>query len=140
VAHTPWWLVAAPSYLDASAAIEAPADLARHPALVYGNPRWSPVWMLGDATGGEARVAVKARLVSDNMVELRKASQAGLGVTALPSYLSQRAIDDGSLRRVLPAWNAGDGMITLLVPAARGALPAVRAFAEFLIANFASAA
>ncbi len=86
--------------------------------------------------GEEVKIAPRPRLVCDNMIELRNAAEAGLGIAAIPEYVSRARLQEGRLQRVLPGWVAGDGKITLLVPTARWALPAVRAFTDFLLAEF----
>ncbi len=136
LALVPWHLVASPAYLERTGLPEEPRVLADRPALLYGSPPWSTTWVLRSMNGEEVKIAPRPRLVCDNMVELRNAAEAGLGIAAIPEYVSRSPLQDGKLRRVLPGWVAGDGKITLLVPTARWSLPAVRAFTDFLLAEF----
>ena len=66
------------------------------------------------------------RLLSDDMIGLKQAAIAGLGIVALPGYVCREEVRSGALRRVLPAWLAGDSTITALVPYRQGLLPSVR--------------
>jgi DNA-binding transcriptional LysR family regulator len=70
--------------------------------------------------------------MSDDMVGLKHAAIAGLGIVALPGYVCREELRSGALRRVLPAWLAGDSTLTALLPYRQGLLPSVRAFIEHL--------
>ena len=56
------------------------------------------------------------RLLSDDMVGLKHAAIAGLGIVALPGYVCREELRSGALRRVLPTWLAGDSTLTALFP------------------------
>lgn len=138
--HTPWTLVASPAYLARSGEPLTPRDLARHPAAMLGNGGAQGTWVLrreGETVSEEVSVSVRVR--SDDMDTLKTVAAAGIGITALPSYLSRFEIECGSLQRVLPQWTAGDGTVTLLMASRRGQLPSVRAFVEFLVSEFDAA-
>ena len=75
------------------------------------------------------------RLLCDDMIALKQAAIAGLGVVALPGYVCREDVRLGALRQVLPGWRAGDSTITALIPHRRGLLPSVRAFIDHLSAE-----
>ena len=75
------------------------------------------------------------RLSCDDMIALKQAAIAGLGVVALPGYVCREDVRLGALRRVLPTWLAGDSTITALIPYRRGLLPSVRVFIDHLSAE-----
>ena len=79
------------------------------------------------------------RLLSDDMIRLKQAAIAGLGVVALPGYVCRDEVRSGALRRVLPTWLAGDSTITALIPYRQGQLPSVRVFLDHLAAEFPKA-
>jgi DNA-binding transcriptional LysR family regulator len=79
------------------------------------------------------------RLMSDDMIGLKQAAIAGLGIVALPGYVCRDEVRAGILRRVLPAWLAGDSTITALIPYRQGLLPSVRVFLDHLAAEFPKA-
>jgi DNA-binding transcriptional LysR family regulator len=76
------------------------------------------------------------RLLSDNMVALKQAASAGLGIVALPGYVCRADVQSGALQRVLPGWLADDSTITALIPYRQGLLPSVRAFIDHIAAEF----
>jgi DNA-binding transcriptional LysR family regulator len=73
------------------------------------------------------------------MIGLKHAAIAGFGVVALPGYVCRDEVRSGALRRVLPAWLAGDSTITALIPYRQGLLPSVRVFLDHLVAEFPKA-
>ena len=73
------------------------------------------------------------------MITLKRAAVAGRGVVALPGYVCRDEVRSGALRRVLPAWLAGDSTITALIPYRRGLLPSVRVFIDHLAAELPKA-
>jgi DNA-binding transcriptional LysR family regulator len=75
------------------------------------------------------------RLLCDDMIALRQAALAGLGIVALPGYVCRDDVRSGVLRRVPPTWFAGDPMITAPIHYRRGLLPSVRTFVDHLVAE-----
>lgn len=69
---------------------------------------------------------------SDDMVTLKQAAAAGVGVVALPAYVCAEDVAAGRLSRLLPEWIAGLPEISLLMHERRGNPPQVDAFAAFL--------
>ncbi len=132
----PWLLFAGAAYLDARAPLETPRDLARHPSLFMMRTGVSPMWRLRCSTGrgGKVVVLLTPRLLIDDMLSLKQAAIAGLGVVALPGYVCRNDVKSGALRRVLPDWIAGDSTLTALIPYRQRLLPSVRAFIEHLAA------
>lgn len=139
LARTPWALFASPAYLARAGNPASPADLATHAGLTLGSHADETIWRLRSGEGEGADVPFSARLHSDDAETLKRAAVAGLGILALPRYVCRAEVADGTLRRVLPAWTAGDASITLLMPSRRSLLPSVRGFADFLIAEFPAA-
>ena len=62
-----------------------------------------------------------------------------IGDVALPGYVCRGEVRSGALRRVLPAWLAGDSTITALIPYRQGLLPSVRIFIDRMAAEFPKA-
>ena len=138
LAPAPWFLFAGAVYLDANRAPEIPQDLAMHPSLFMMRTGVGPTWRLRHSSEGEDEIVMPLtpRLLSDDMVGLKQAAIAGLGIVALPGYICRDEVRSGALRRVLPAWRAGDSTLTALIPYRQGLLPSVRAFIDFLAAAF----
>jgi DNA-binding transcriptional LysR family regulator len=141
LAPAPWLLFAGSAYLDAKAAPQTPADLRDHPSLFMMRTGITPVWRLRRSSGAKDEVVIplRPRLLCDDMIALKQAAIAGLGIVALPGYVCRDDVRSGVLRRVLPAWLAGDSTLTALIPYRRGLLPSVRAFVEHLAAELPKA-
>lgn len=131
-------------------AVASPGYLGRHilpdqPSLA-GTLDWIGVrslqsgrvrnWVMRDHAGKEVAVDVVPAVVMSDPAAAREAALLGLGVAmlAMPDVLPQ--LEQGSLVRVLPAWHADVGAISLYY-ASRALLPAkTRAFVEFVIEAF----
>jgi len=137
----PWFLFAGSAYLDANKAPQTPRDLQNHPSLFMMRTGIAPVWRLRHTSKAKGEVVMRLapRLLSDDMIALKQAAIAGLGVVALPGYVCREDVRSGALRRVLPAWHAGDSTITALIPYRQGLLPSVRVFIDHLAAEFPKA-
>ena len=137
----PWFLFAGSAYLDAGKAPQTPRDLQNHPSLFMMRTGVAPVWRLRHTSKAKGEVVMRLtpRLLSDDMITLKQAAIAGLGVVALPGYVCREDVRSGALRRVLPAWHAGDSTITALIPYRQGLLPSVRVFIDHLAAEFPKA-
>jgi len=137
LAPAPWYLFVGSDYLDNKGPIRGPQDLNKHPSLFRMRTGVSPVWRLHHASRAreEIVIALTPRLLSDDMIGLKQAAIAGLGVVALPGYVCRDEVQSGRLRRVLPDWIAGDSTITALIPYRQGLLPSVRVFLDHLAAE-----
>jgi DNA-binding transcriptional LysR family regulator len=140
LAPAPWFLFAGSAYLDANEAPGTPDDLQDHPALFMMRTGVAHVWRLRHSSKAKEQVmALAPRFVSDDMIGLKQAAIAGLGIVALPGYVCRDEVRSGALRRVLPTWLAGDSTITALIPYRQGLLPSVRVFIDHLATEFPKA-
>jgi DNA-binding transcriptional LysR family regulator len=130
----PWFLFAGSTYLEANGTPQTPKELRDHPSLFMMRTGVAPIWRLRHSSKAkdEAVIRLAPRLMGDDMIGLKQAAIAGLGIVALPGYVCREDVRSGTLRRVLPAWLAGDSTITALVPYRQGLLPSVRAFLDHL--------
>jgi DNA-binding transcriptional LysR family regulator len=135
IAYAPWYLFAGEKYLDRMEEPAAPEDLSRHStiSMVRGG---ASVWYLRGTNGREAVVPIEPRFLSNNMVSLKEAACANLGVAALPGFICREELQSGKLRHILPDWIAADARVSALIPYRGGLLPAVRAFVDFLAIEF----
>ncbi|KAG1583554.1 hypothetical protein G6F46_015090 [Rhizopus delemar] len=86
--------------------------------------------------GVQASVHHRPRLVSDDMIALRAAAVAGVGVLMLPRMMISEELARGALVPVLPEWVPKHGIVHAVFPSRRGLLPAVRALLDFLAERF----
>jgi DNA-binding transcriptional LysR family regulator len=91
------------------------------------------LWQLSGPRGkGERVVEHHPRLVTDDMLTLKRAALLGLGVVVLPEFLCADAIASGELEPVLPSWECAPGNVHAVYPSRHGQPPAVRSFLDFV--------
>jgi DNA-binding transcriptional LysR family regulator len=133
-------LVASPA-IAAAIAPDAPvSSLAVLPTLSTSSLAGKETWHLLGPDGETYALRHKPRLSSANMVTLREASVAGLGVALLPAPVCDAALGAGSLVHAFPAWHARDGVVHLVFASRRGLAPAVRALVDHLARGFRDSA
>ena len=102
-------LVASQGYLHVHGAPNHPSDLADHACLHYPRRQNTTVWTFERSGKKPARqhscvVPVSGPFAVNNSEGLRRAAEAGLGITVLPDFSAQRALARGDLVQVLPNW------------------------------------
>jgi len=133
LAETPWFLFAGPRYLERAQTPKTPEELEGHSGLKAGWKPESGTWSLRGPSDVRATIPFDPRLCCDDMLTLKQAAVAGLGIVALPGYVCRPDVESGRLVRLLPEWTALDANLSLLMPSRRGVLPAVKALADFLV-------
>lgn len=128
----PLFVVASPGYLADRGTPKQPRDIAKHDGILADLSGAPPSWTLHGPNGGTQSVQPAPRFFADETLCVLNAAEAGLGITCLPRSFCQPSIKNGSLVRILPEWDAGSLMTTLLMPERRGHLPSVRAVVEYL--------
>lgn len=136
IASTTWGLFAGKPYIQRHGLPTCPGDLAHHTGLQLHGTKGGGFWKLSRGCHEDEPIPFKPRLCSDDVITLKKATEIGVGIVALPIYLCRDELIDGRLTRILPHWTAGTGTITLLAPSRRGLLPSVRALSDLLAAEF----
>jgi len=132
LASVTWGLLASPSYLEDVGMPMVPEELEEHAGLMLG---WRPEighWMLQASDGSTFSKTYQPRLCSEDMVTLKQAASAGLGIVGLPLYTCRDELRVKRLVRVLPDWTAGNAEISLLMPSRQGIPLTVSAFVNFL--------
>jgi len=131
-------LVASPALIERFDLPGAPADLAQWPSLSHGTPQDEHVWMLSGPDDAQVSIRHTPKFIANDMIALRSAAVAGIGVVKLPAMFIQDELADGSLVKVLPAWAPNREIIHAVYPSRRGLLPSVRALLDFLSARYAA--
>ncbi|WP_105423622.1 LysR substrate-binding domain-containing protein [Neorhizobium sp. T25_27] len=134
IASVPWYIFASPEYLKVAGEIAEPQSLTSHSTLSMDR-HGADVWRLRGPANQEIDIPIKPRFLSNNMIALKEAACADLGVAALPGYICREEIEAGNLRQILPGWIAADARMSALIPYRNGLLPAVRSFVDFLAAE-----
>jgi DNA-binding transcriptional LysR family regulator len=131
---------AAPRYLDAHAAIGAPADLAAHNCLTYRINVGRTVWRFLDAGGVLQEIPVAGTFTTDNGYALLTATLAGVGIALMPDWSVRDHLAAGRLRRILPEYRVShiefDNGIYAVFQKSKHMSAKVRAFIDYLAATF----
>ncbi|MBM7062909.1 LysR family transcriptional regulator [Pseudomonas sp. UL073] len=136
LANSTQCLVGAPALVAALPAPRRPTDLAALPTLHWGSPLRDYAWQLDGPDGAHAAVRYRPRLVTDDLMALRQAAVAGVGVVHLPSVVVRDDLRSGQLLDLVPDWRPRTGLVHAVFPSRRGLLPSVRALIDFLADEF----
>lgn len=126
------YLVGSPALLDSRRRPARPEDLVALPSLSMTKAGDRHSWQLIGPDGALRDVGHQPRLVTDDLVALRQAVCAGIGVAQLPAMLVEDDIAAGRLERLLPDWVIPRGVIHAAFPSRRGLVPTVRLFLDHL--------
>jgi DNA-binding transcriptional LysR family regulator len=94
------------------------------------------VWYLDGPDGAVATIHHIPRLVTDDMIALRTAAIAGVGIAQLPLMMITNEIKQGNLTVLVPEWIPEGGTIHAVFSSRRWLLPSVRALIDFLADRF----
>ncbi|WP_344959517.1 LysR family transcriptional regulator [Zobellella aerophila] len=130
-------LVASPGLLARCGTPRGPGDLGALPSLALGVPQELYSWELCGPDAAHAQVHHQPRFVTTDMMALRTAAVAGVGVVQLPVMMVSRELAGGSLVRLVPRWQPPREIIHAVFPSRRGLLPSVRALLDYLAERFA---
>lgn len=129
-------LVASPALVRQFGLPAGPAFLGNWPSLGLGIPQQAHRWMLHGPDDARVTLQHHPRFVTTDMIALRRAAEAGVGVVQLPLQMVGDQIEAGSLVRLLPDWALPPEIIHAVFPSRRGLLPSVRALVDFLAQRF----
>lgn len=127
---------AAPEYLKKYGMPKTPEELDNHHIIVYGEDAKAPVanvnWLLeAGAAPGHVRRPV---LTVNNVYGIFRAVQSGLGIAALPDYLSR---DTGNLVEILPELRGPSFDAYFVYPEELRHTKRITVFRDFLIRKIA---
>jgi len=132
LAEVPWFLFASPAYLDDKGVPHHPDDLVTHSTIAHGRGA-TKSWSLQCEEETAAVVQITPRFVSNEMVTLKQAACADLGIVSLPGYVCREDVAAKRLARVLPQWRAANSRLTAVLPTRQGWLPSVRVLLDYLV-------
>ncbi|HDJ1438517.1 TPA: LysR family transcriptional regulator [Serratia rubidaea] len=133
-----WCIAASPALIRTLGEVRRPEDLPRYPTLDLGPARAQHQWTLYGPADATFRWEHHPRLVSDDMLMLRKAAIAGAGIVQLPRMMIHDEMLRGDLTPLLPDWHPEGGIVHAVYPSRRGLLPAVRLLLDYLGQQFAA--
>jgi DNA-binding transcriptional LysR family regulator len=124
-------LVASPVYVREHGAPETPDQLLAHQCLVQGTETWN--FIDGDKT---IAVHPQGRFKADNGTALAAAAVAGLGIAALPDFLTEKELASGALLALMISYPLAEGGIFIVRPPGHHPARKVRVLTELLIEHF----
>jgi DNA-binding transcriptional LysR family regulator len=125
-------LVASPDYVREHGAPETPDQLLAHECLMQGTEGWF-------FTDGDKTITVhpQGRFKADNGLALAAAAVAGLGIAALPDFLTEKELASGALVALMKSYPVTEVGIFVVRPPGHHPARKVRLLTELLIEHFA---
>ncbi|QRK08198.1 LysR family transcriptional regulator [Archangium violaceum] len=117
-------LFASPTYLARRGTPRTPEDLAHHDFVAFRGRKYLDELGLSEKN---------ARVLADDMLFMREAVKAGVGIASLPTFLAQADVTSGQLVRVLPRYTQRSTTLVLLYPRTQHVPRKVSAFRDFLL-------
>jgi DNA-binding transcriptional LysR family regulator len=102
-----------------------------HQALLQGTEAWN--FMDGDK---KVTIHPQGRFKADNGMALATAAIAGLGIAALPDFLTEAALASGALVPVMTRYPIPEAGLFLVRPPGRHPQRKVRVFTDLLVEHF----
>ena len=130
-------LIAAPAYFAQHGRPARIDQLTEHRLLHYSNQASANVWKITAPSGEERQIRGTGWLTVNDGQSLLNAAIKGLGIAYLPSYLYHQAMAQGLVQDVIPDLPRTTLGIHAVYPPGRYTQPKVRAFIDFLVAQFA---
>jgi DNA-binding transcriptional LysR family regulator len=128
-------LCASPDYLAHHGEPTDPQELVNHACLQLSTYRSHDHWRL-QRDNETVDVAIAPVIRADNSEALRQAAVAGCGITLMPTFIIGEDLRAGRLVQILPAWGGTRSWVWAVYPDAHFLPLKVRAFVDFLIAEF----
>jgi len=125
-------VVAAPAYLARHGVPQAPADLARHEAVVHLTDAGGAATWAFERDGSVVSVNVGGRLRVNAAEGVRAAVCAGAGVAIVSEWMFAPELASGAVERLLPDWRLPSIDLWALYPSGRLASAKARAFTAFV--------
>lgn len=128
---------ASPKYLDNHPKIENANDLVHHQCLTYSLSIPSNLWRFS-IDKNTLKVRVKERLRSDSPEMLVQMAKLGEGVAAMPKWMIENELQDGSLQLILEQYQQTKLPMYLVFKDSEHQPQRIRAFIDFLSDYFAT--
>jgi DNA-binding transcriptional LysR family regulator len=133
-------LVGSPAVVERHGVPGALADLDRFPLVAQGLADTVRPWVFRLPDGRESTHLPQPRFVSNNLLALREAVLAGVGLAQIPLEACHDALRDGTLVELLPDLAPPASTVYAVYPSRRGLAFAVRSLIDFLEARYRASA
>jgi DNA-binding transcriptional LysR family regulator len=132
-------LCAAPEYLDRSAPIQKPDDLASHRCLALReNNEDVTLWRFAHPKHGKVTVRIRPSMSSNDGETVRDWALAGLGIIVRSEWDVAEDLAAGRLQAILPRWSPPAADVVALLHARHGRSGRTNAFLRALRESLAS--
>jgi DNA-binding transcriptional LysR family regulator len=128
--------VATPAYWAKHGRPLHPVDLRAHDCIVYTGLATVDDWHFMGPDGAPITVKVGGRIRVSASEGMRSAVLEGLGVAVVPTWLFTDEVDRGIIDRVLTDYEPAPLPIQAVTPSNRMVPPRVRAFSDYIAAEF----
>lgn len=135
--ESPVIMVAAPEYLAIRGIPESPQELRSHNCAVYSNQD-NPLEWTFENNAGSSSVIVSSNYQSNNLLALKDAALAGVGIARLPLWMVDAEIKAGLLKAVFGNYRLSGFDIHAVFPTSRQIPAKVRLFVEFIKTELSS--
>lgn len=125
------FVVASPAYLRRAGVPTHPSQLAEHDWVALTLLRSPLTWTFESSRDGSVTVRLRSRARTDSIAGLRALLEAGTGISIADQGSVAEALRAGRLQRVLQQWELPRGGVHAVLPPARQASAAARAFVAY---------
>ncbi len=125
-------IVASPDYLEKAGIPKAPEDLANHALIDFSHRQLANTWRFSGHDGENISIPVSARVTCNSGETEEVLAIDGIGITRLPSFVCQKAIDSSALVSILEPFENPPIGIYAIYPSRLQLAPKVRVFVDFL--------
>lgn len=133
-------LVASSSMQSQIKQLKTPKDIEDIPFIANSALREPLKWAFSHkATSKQVTVTMPSSIAFDATLAVLETVKKGAGISVLPDYAVEDAINAGTLIEVLPEWHLPSGGIYAIFPPARFRPAKVRAFVDLLVSHNHSA-
>jgi DNA-binding transcriptional LysR family regulator len=129
-------LFASASYLERRGRPQSVADLAKHDAVLFRGHGGKALWRLEGPNGEMSTIEVTGRVNADEMLFVRQAIGAGLGIGLLPLLVEAACHEKRKtepLQRVLGDYRVGGTELTIVTPSGPKRPKRVTLLRDFLV-------
>ena len=135
--ESPVMIVASPEYLIARGVPETPQQLMTHNCIVYTHQDNPLEWKV-ESNAGSRSLIVTSNFRSNNLLVLKDAALAGVGIARLPLWMVDADIKAGLLRPLLENISFSGFEIHAVFPSSRQIPAKVKLFVDFIKTELSS--
>lgn len=130
--------VASPEFLKIHGKISTPKDLEKMDGIVIRTKAMNNQWSFKNEKK-TISVKINPRIQGNQMTSIIAAAQAAAGIALVPSYLVAPQLFNGSLIRLLPAWNGKKLPVSMVSPVSMKSSSRLNILTSELVSEFQSA-